>query len=126
MPRAADDDRQMEDIMEKKERCFFGLFRAECCSRLDNLKKQINDLKYNLEIEKQSRRLAEDDAVKLYEMKERFKEENDALKKEKSFAWDRAENEYNENIKAAELMIRYDELLQKLNELNEKMKGWLK
>lgn len=112
--------------MGKKEGCFFGLFRPECCSRLDNLKKQIVYLKYDLEIEKKSRRFAEDDAVKLYEMNEKLKEENEALKKEKSFAWDRAENEYNENIKAAELMIRYDELLQKLNELNEKMKGWLK
>lgn len=68
----------------------------------------------------------EDDAVKLYEMNEKLKEENEALKKEKSFAWDRAENEYNENIKAAKLMIRYDELLQKLNGLNEKTKRWLK
>lgn len=112
--------------MERKEGFFFGLFRPECCSCLDNLKKQIVSLKYDLEIERQSRRFAEDDAVKLYEMNEKLKEENEALKKENSFALDRAENEYNENIKAAELMIRYDELLQKLNELNEKMKGWLK
>ena len=94
--------------------------------KLDNLKKQIVSLRDDLEIERQSRRFAEDGAVKLYEMNGKLKEENEALKKEKSFAWDRAEKEYNENIKAAELMIRYDELLQKLNELNEKMKGWLK
>lgn len=126
LPRAADDDRQKENVMEKKEGCFFGLFRPECYSRLDNLKKQIVSLKYDLEIERQSLRFAEDEAVKLHEMNEKLKEENEALKKEQSFAWDRAENEYNENIKAADLMIRYDELLQKLNELNEKMKGWLK
>lgn len=48
------------------------------------------------------------------------------VKKEKSLAWGRAEKLHDENIDAAELMIRYDELLQKLNELNEKMKGWLK
>ena len=112
--------------MEKKEGCFFGLFRPECCSCLDNLKKQIVSLKYDLEIERQSRRFAEDEAVKLYEMSENLKDKIEALEKEQSFAWDRAEKEYNENIKAAELMIRYDELLQKLNELNEKMKGWLK
>ena len=112
--------------MEKKEGCFFGLFRPECCSRLDNLKKQIVSLKYDLEIERQARRFAEDDAVKLYEMNEKLKAENEAIKKEKHLAWDRAENEHNENIEAAELMIRYNELLQKLNELNEKMKGWLK
>lgn len=92
----------------------------------DNLKEQIVSLKYDLEIERQSRRFAEDDAVKLYEMSENLKDKIEALEKERSFAWDRAEKEYNENIKAAEIMIRYDELLQKLNELNEKMKGWLK
>lgn len=112
--------------MEKKEGCFFGLFRPECYSRLDNLKKQIVSLKYDLEIERQAHRFAEDDAVKLYEMNEKLKAENEAIKKENHLAWDRAENEYNENIEAAELMIRYNELLQKLNELNEKMKGWLK
>lgn len=92
----------------------------------DNLKKQIDSLKHDLEIERQSRRFAEDEAVKLYEMNENLKDKIEALEKEQSFAWDRAEKEYNENIKAADLMIRYDELLQKLNELNEKMKGWLK
>lgn len=112
--------------MEKKEGCFFGIFRPECYSRLDNLKKQIVSLKYDLEIERQAHRFAEDDTVKLYEMNEKLKAENEALKKEKHLAWDRAENEHNENIEAAELMIRYNELLQKLNELNEKMKGWLK
>ena len=113
--------------MKMEERCFFGTFCPECCcSRLNSLKKQIVSLKCDLESERQSRRFAEDDAVKIHEMNEKLKEENAALKKEKSFAWERAENEYNENIEAAELMIRYDELLQKLNELNEKMKGWLK
>lgn len=112
--------------MKKKEGCFFWAFRPECCSLLDNLKKQNVSLKYDLEIERQSRRFAEDDAVKLYEMSEKLKEENEALKKEKSLAWGRAEKLHDENIDAAELMIRYDELLQKLNELNEKMKGWLK
>ena len=80
----------------------------------------IQRLKDNLVV------FAEDEAVKLYEMSENLKDKIEALEKEQSFAWDRAEKEYNENIKAAELMIRYDELLQKLNELNEKMKGWLK
>lgn len=112
--------------MEKKEGCFFGLCRPECCPHLDNLKKQIVSLKNDLEIERQSRRFTEDNAVKTYEMNEKIKEENEAIKKEKSFAWDRAENEYNENIEAAELMTRYDELLQKLNKLNEKMKEWRK
>ena len=77
-------------------------------------------------IERQACRFAEDDAVKLHEMCEKLKEENEALKKEKSLAWGRAEKFHDENVDAAVLMIRYDELLQKLNELNEKMKGWLK
>lgn len=119
--------------MEKKEGCFFGLFRPKCYSCLDSLNNQIVSFKYDLEIERQSRRFAEDEAIKLYEMNEELKEENEALKKENealkkenSFAWESGDHEYNENIKAAELMTRYDELLQKLNELNEKMKEWLK